>query len=63
VIGLIAAAGSTRVLRGLLFETAPLDPWTFSLTAVLLLIVATVASYLPARRSTRLAPLDAIRTN
>jgi ABC-type lipoprotein release transport system permease subunit len=41
----------------------PLDPWTFAATAVVLLVVATVASYLPARRSMRLSPLDALRIN
>jgi putative ABC transport system permease protein len=51
------------VLQRLLFETEPLDPWTFALTAVMLLLVAIAASYVPARRSTRLSPLDALRTN
>jgi ABC-type antimicrobial peptide transport system permease subunit len=41
----------------------PLDPWTFAPTAAVLLAVAAVASYLPARRSMRLAPIDALRTN
>jgi ABC-type antimicrobial peptide transport system permease subunit len=63
LVGLAAAAALTRVLQRLLFETEPLDPWTFALTALVLLVVATAASYLPARRSTRLAPLDALRTN
>jgi len=63
LVGLAAAAALTRVLQRLLFETEPLDPWTFALTALVLLAVATAASYLPARRSTRLAPLDALRTN
>jgi putative ABC transport system permease protein len=63
LVGLAAAAALTRVLQRLLFETAPLDPWTFALTALVLLVVATAASYVPARRSTRLAPLDALRTN
>jgi putative ABC transport system permease protein len=63
VVGLAAAAALTRVLEGLLFQVEALDPWTFAVTAVVLLVVATVASYVPARRSMRLAPVEALRTN
>ena len=63
LLGLGAAAALTRVLQRLLFETEPLDPWTFALTAIILLIVAIAASYVPARRSKRVSPLDALRTN
>ena len=63
VAGLAAAAALTRVLERLLFEVEPLDPWTFAVTALLLLVVATVASCVPARRCMRLAPVDALRTN
>jgi putative ABC transport system permease protein len=62
LIGLVAAAALTRVLEGLLFEVEPLDPLTFAATALVLLVVATAASYIPARRSMRLAPLDALRS-
>jgi putative ABC transport system permease protein len=61
--GLGAAAALARLLEQLLFGVEPLDPWTFAATAVVLLVVATVASYLPARRSMRLSPLDALRMN
>jgi len=63
VTGLIAAGALTRLLERLLFEVEPLDPWTFAVTAVMLLAVATVASYVPARRGMRMAPVDALRTN
>ena len=61
VIGLAAAAGLTRLLETLLFETEPLDLWTFAATATVLIIVATLASYVPARRGTRIAPVEALR--
>ena len=51
-----------RVLERLLYQVEPLDPWTFGITAVVLLTVATLASYIPARRSTRIAPVEALRT-
>ena len=63
VTGLAAAGALTQLLERLLFEVEPLDAWTFAATAVVLLVVATVASYVPARRSMRMAPVDALRTN
>lgn len=62
-VGLVAAAVLTRLLERLLYDVGPLDPWTFAVTALLLLVVATVASYVPARRGMRMAPVDALRTN
>jgi len=61
VLGLIAAGALTRVLETLLYDTAPLDPLTFGATALLLVVVATLASYVPARRGMRIAPADALR--
>jgi len=63
VFGLIASAIVTRLLEQLLYEVEPLDPWTFAVTSAVLLAVATFASYVPARRSMRMAPVDALRTN
>jgi len=63
VFGLIASAIVTRLLEQLLYEVEPLDPWTFAVTSAVLLTVATFASYVPARRSMRMAPVDALRTN
>jgi putative ABC transport system permease protein len=63
VVGLVAAGALTRVLQRLLYEVQPLDFWTFVITALVLLVVATLASYLPARRGMRMAPVDALRTN
>jgi putative ABC transport system permease protein len=61
--GLVAAGVLTRLIERLLYQTEPLDPWTFGVTALVLLVVATIASYVPARRAMRMAPLDALRTN
>jgi putative ABC transport system permease protein len=61
VIGLFAAGALTRLLETLLFETEPIDVWTFATTAIVLVAVATLASYVPARRGTRIAPVEALR--
>jgi putative ABC transport system permease protein len=61
--GLIAAAGLARLLERLLYDVQPLDPWTFAGSALILLAVAAVASYVPARRGMKMAPVDALRTN
>jgi predicted permease len=60
-VGLVAAAGLTRLLDTMLYETEARDPWTFAATAIVLFIVATLASYVPARRGTRVAPVEALR--
>jgi putative ABC transport system permease protein len=61
VFGLAGAMGVTRVLRTLLFEIKPTDPVTFVGVAILLLIVAVLASYFPARRAMRVDPMIALR--
>jgi putative ABC transport system permease protein len=62
-IGLIAAGALTRLLERLLFGVEPLDAWTFAVTPIVLLIVATIASYVPARRGMHMAPADVLRAN
>ena len=59
--GLLAAGALTRLVETLLYDTPPLDPLTFALTALVLILVATVASYVPARRGTSVAPVEALR--
>lgn len=60
-LGLIGSLGLTRVLAGLLFGVSVTDPAIFGLVPLLLLAVATMAVYLPARRATKVDPLVALR--
>jgi putative ABC transport system permease protein len=60
-LGLAAAFGLTRVVKNLLFNVSPTDPATFALIALLLVAVAFIASYIPARRAAKVDPLLAIR--
>ncbi|HEX7120893.1 MAG TPA: FtsX-like permease family protein, partial [Gemmatimonadaceae bacterium] len=63
VAGLAAALATTRVLRVLLYGVAPNDPVTLVMVPVLLVGVALVASYLPARRAARTDPVVALRSD
>jgi predicted permease len=60
-IGLGAAAALMRLMRTLLFGIRPLDPVTFLAVPVALVAAAVLASYLPARRSTGVDPVEALR--
>jgi putative ABC transport system permease protein len=59
--GLAAAAGLVGLMERLLFETEAANPLVFLGVAALLLLLAGAASYLPARRATRLDPLSVLR--
>lgn len=60
-IGTAASLALTRVLRSFLFDVSVLDPITYVSVAAILIAVGFVASYLPARRATRVDPLTALR--
>jgi putative ABC transport system permease protein len=60
-LGLVAGMFATRVLTDMLFGVTPRDPLTFMGVPVLLLLVALLACYVPARRATRIDPLIALR--
>jgi len=62
VLGVAAALASTRVLTTLLYEVRPSDPPTYIVIAGILGLVAFFASYVPARRATRVDPLVALRS-
>jgi len=60
-LGLAGAVAATRLLQTMLFGVAPLDPATFAAVSSMFGAVATLASYVPARRATRVDPMIALR--
>ena len=60
-LGSVVALAGSRLIRGLLFEISATDPLTFAASAAGLLGVALLASYIPARRATRVDPMIALR--
>jgi predicted permease len=60
-VGLGAAASLMRLIRTLLFGISPLDPLTFLAVPIALVAAAALASYLPARRTTAVDPVEALR--
>ena len=63
VLGISAAIASTRALAGLLYGVSPEDPASFIAIVVLVVGIAAVASYMPARRAMRIDPTEALRAD
>ena len=61
VIGLVGAVAATRIVESLLFGVTTKDPLTFVSAAVLLAVVGFLACYVPARRATKVDPIEALR--
>jgi ABC-type antimicrobial peptide transport system permease subunit len=63
VLGLVVAAGLTRLMSSLLFGVTALDPVTYAAVSALLIAAAMLASYLPARRVIGVDPVQALRAD
>jgi predicted permease len=60
-VGIGAAIAVSRLLAGFLFEVSPTDPWTYVLAVIGVAAVAGAATVVPARRATRIDPVEALR--
>ena len=61
VVGLAGALALTRVLSSLLYAVTPTDPLTLATVSAMLIAIALLASYIPARRAARIDPMEALR--
>jgi len=61
-IGLMAAFGIMRLMSSLLFEVSPVDPLTYAMVSLTLIVATVLASYVPALRATAVDPIEALRS-
>ena len=62
LLGLLLAAGVGKLISGMLYEVGALDPLAFTIAPIVLAAAALLATWLPARRATRITPMAALRT-
>jgi putative ABC transport system permease protein len=60
-VGLVGALAATRLVSNLLYDVTPTDPVTLFSVVLLLVLVAVLASWLPARRAAKVDPMEALR--
>ena len=61
-LGLLLAAGTGKLIAGMLYDVGALDPLAFTIAPLVLAVAALLATWLPARRATRISPMAALRT-
>jgi ABC-type lipoprotein release transport system permease subunit len=60
-IGILAAVVVTRLMDSLLYQVKSVDPITFTMVSLLLIVITLLACYVPARRATKIDPMEALR--
>jgi predicted permease len=61
-LGILLAAGTGKLISGMLYDVGALDPLAFTIAPIVLAAAALIATWLPARRATRISPMAALRT-
>jgi ABC-type antimicrobial peptide transport system permease subunit len=61
-LGLLLALGTGKILSGILFQVSSTDPFAFTIAPIVLVTAALLATWLPARRATKISPMAALRT-
>jgi ABC-type antimicrobial peptide transport system permease subunit len=61
LLGMLGAFALTRVMRTVLFEVSPLDPYSISIACVLMILIGLLAGFVPASRASRVDPVTTLR--
>ena len=62
IIGFLLALATGKIVSAILFEISSTDPFAFTIAPVVLMAAALLATWLPARRATKISPMTALRT-